>query len=185
MKVFLHICQKSKNHCLVYNIMQQLRNNVWPSCFATLLTGPSFNKSIPHLSTAFFPFSPLPDVRFSWARFMKWYFVQFHFSIRLDLLSWGKAGFRRHLIPKVSKNSYSAGTTLTGCLKSLVFEYKDIVILFTISNSFFQICYFIVVQAVYHMCVRSVNYTINILQTYLFDLIFFRLSSELIYNTTQ
>lgn len=80
---------------------------------------------------------PSRDVRFSRARFMKWYFVQFHFSIRLDLLSWGKAGFRRHLIPKVSKNSYSAGTTLTGCLKSLVFEYKDIVILFIISNSFF------------------------------------------------
>lgn len=44
-------------------------------------------------------------------RFMKWYFVQFHFSIRLDLLSRGKAGFRRHLIPKVSRNSYNAPVT--------------------------------------------------------------------------
>lgn len=40
-------------------------------------------------------------------RFMKWYFVQFHFSIRLDLLARGEAGLRRrHLISKVSRNSY-------------------------------------------------------------------------------
>jgi len=57
-------------------------------------------------------------------RFMKWYFVQFHFSIRLDLLSRGKAGFRRHLIPKVSRNSYRAGNTPTGRPKSLSFEHE-------------------------------------------------------------
>ena len=96
------------------------------------------------------------DVRFSRVRFMKWYFVQFHFSIRLDLLSRSKLGLRRHLIPKVSRNSYSTCTYLTGCLKSLVFEYKDIVILFAISN--FWVFHFGLSH--YYMYVQLINYYI-------------------------
>ena len=107
-----------------YNVMQQFRNNIQPPCFATL----------PLLSRIFLIYQQLsfPSRSFSRrtlfrGRFMKWYFVRFHFSIRLDLLSRGKAGFRRHLIPKVSRNSYSVGNASTGCLKSLTFGYKDIV----------------------------------------------------------
>jgi len=56
--LYAHASEEWKR--LTYNIMQQLWNNVWPPCLVTLLAGLSFNKSIPHLSTAFFPFSPFP-----------------------------------------------------------------------------------------------------------------------------
>lgn len=114
--------------------MQQFRNNTpRPPCFPAL----------PPLSRIFLIYQQLssPSRFFSrrtvfQARFMKWYFVRFHFSIRLDLLSRGKAGFRRHLIPKVSWNSYSVGNASTGCLKSLTFGCKEGIVLF------FYISYF-------------------------------------------
>lgn len=94
-------------------------------------------------------------------RFMKWYFVRFHFSIRLDLLSRGKAGFRRHLIPKVSRNSYSAGNVSTGCLKSLTFEHKNIFFL-----NFSQIFYFHSNYAEQNSVVLQFDYFNIILQIY-------------------
>lgn len=76
----------------VYNIMQQFRNNVRLPGLATLLAGALFYQRYSSSINSFLPLPPRrPSSRRALfrARFMKWYFVQFHFSIRLDLLSPG------------------------------------------------------------------------------------------------
>lgn len=71
----------------VYNIIHRLRNNASSSSRSRRCDLLSSSSS--SINSFLFP-PPLPQRRALFRpRFMKWYFVQFHFSVRLDLLAPG------------------------------------------------------------------------------------------------
>ena len=72
---------------LSYLIHRPRNNASSSSCSRRCVTR---SPRLPHLSTVFFSLRPSSQRRALFrARFMKWYFVQFHFSVRLDLLAPG------------------------------------------------------------------------------------------------
>lgn len=109
----------------VYNIMQQLRNNVRPPGLATLLGRVLFYQRYSSSINSFLSLLALSrDARFSGQDLWNGTLYSSILAYASIYSPRGKAGLRRHLIPKVSRNSYSVGSAPTGCLKSVdVFPY--------------------------------------------------------------
>lgn len=113
--------------------MQQLRNNARPPVSRHSLPVPLLSRVFLIYQQLSFPSRPFSRRTLFRVRFMKWYFVHSLILAYASIYS-PRLGSERHLISKVSRNSYSIGNNPIGCLKNLTFVCKSIVILFRISN---------------------------------------------------